>query len=130
MFRLKRLFVGHVFTIIGLVLVLFQVACSADLSRDGRYKATLVRQGGSAHYHVQEIETDRLVLVTRAQYDTPNDAKAGGFSSDSAKFAAAYHYGHDGGYTWIGVWSTQDGEFLYFKVKPGYTTSLFGVFDE
>ena len=32
------------------------------------------------------------------------------FSADSTVFAAAYHYSHDGLYTWIGYWSTSGGE--------------------
>ena len=118
----------------GLLLLLLHASCSSSGgfpdSPDGRYRATLAGNGADAHYEVREIETDRLVLTTRAQFITPNDAKAGGFSSDSRKFAAVYHYGHEGNYTWIGVWSTETGEFLYSRRKSGWTTSLSGVFDE
>ncbi len=99
-------------------------------SPDGRYKAKKVGAGADIHYQVVEIKTGRIVLTTRAEYDTPNDVKAGGFSSDSKKFAAVYHYGHEGGYTWIGVWNTETGEFLYSKRKSGWRRSLRGVFDE
>lgn len=96
------------------------------VSPDGRYRAEKVC---CWHYQVIEISTGRVVLTTHAQY-SGNDVKAGGFSADSKKFAAAYHYGHAGGYTWIGVWSTETGNFLYSKRKSGWTTSLCGVFDE
>jgi hypothetical protein len=117
---------------VGLFLMLLQASCSYVVdfpdSPDGRFSATLVRDGANAHYEVREIETGRLILTTHAQYWTPNDVKAGGFSSDSKKFAAVYHYGHEGEYTWIGVWDTETGEFLYSKKKRGCTTSLAGVF--
>lgn len=82
-------------------------------------------------YLVIDVTTRKPVLGSHGQYDTPNDVKGGGFSSDSTKFAAIYHYGGEyyGGYTWIGVWRTDTGEFLYFRRKPGWTTSLSGVFD-
>jgi hypothetical protein len=82
------------------------------------------------HYQVMDIATGNIVLTTWAQYTSRNNVKAGGFSPDSGKFAAAYHYGHQGSYTWIGVWSTQTGQFLYPVSKPGYTRSFDGVFDK
>ena len=98
------------------------------VSPDGRYRVEKVFNTG-LHYRVIEISTGRVVLTTHAEY-AGNDVKAGGFSADSKKFAAAYHYGHVGGYTWIGVWSTETGNYLYFKTKSGWTTNLCGVFDE
>lgn len=109
-------------------------ACGQDgsfpKSANGRYEARATEAGGDVHYQVIEVKTGRVVLTTHAEYDTPNDVKAGGFSTDSKKFAAAYHYGHEGSYTWIGVWSTETGELLSTKRKGGWTTSLAGVFNE
>jgi hypothetical protein len=80
------------------------------------------------HYQVFEIQNDRLIFTSRAKYETDNDAKACEFSSDSSKFAAAYHYSDNGEYTWIGVWSIT-GEWQYDKQKDGFTTDFSGVFD-
>ncbi len=82
-------------------------------SKDGKYEAKAipsVKDAKDVHYEVREIPSGRLVLRTFAQYPTANDVKGGGFSTDSKKFAAAYHYGHDGGYTWIGIWSVETGK--------------------
>ena len=120
-----------------IILILFSLlllSCSVDgqypNSPDGRYRAqeTDTGTGANVHYQVIEIDTNRVVLTTQAQYTTDNNVKAGGFSSDSKKFAAVYHYGHEGAYTWIGVWSTETGQFLYYKKETGWTTSLAGVF--
>jgi hypothetical protein len=99
-------------------------------SVNGRYRATKVQDGSDAHYQVTETATGRIVLTTTAQYSTANDVKAGGFSADSTMFAAAYHYEHEGRYTWIGVWSTETGEFLYSKKQAKWTTSLGLAFDK
>jgi hypothetical protein len=93
------------------------------------YRAKRVSSDTGVHYQVIEAETGRVTLTTWAQFSTPNDVKAGLFSSDWKTFAAAYHYGHEGGYTWIGVWSTETGGFLYSRRESGWTTSLGGVFD-
>lgn len=117
---------------VGLSLMFLIVACSNaggfPDSPDGRYKAIMLDDGSG--YQVVETKTDSVVLTTTAQYSTYNDVKTGGFSPDSKKFAAVYHYGHEGSYSWIGVWSTETGELLYTKRKSGYTTSLSGVFKE
>jgi|LGVF01.2.fsa_nt_gb hypothetical protein len=99
-------------------------------SPDGRYEAVKVGAGADIHYQVKEIETDRIVLTTHAEYTTPNDVKSGTFSRDSRKFAAAYHYGHAGGYTWIGIWDIETGSLLRTERRPGWTTDIYSVFDE
>ena len=66
----------------------------------------------------------------RAQYKTPNDVKAGTFSANSKEFAAAYHYGHDGGYTWIGIWSVENGEMIREERRPGWTTDICSVLEK
>jgi hypothetical protein len=103
--------------------------CLGTASPDGKFCANKSGAGNNIHYEVRETETDKVVFTTYAQYETPNDVKTRQFSSDSKKFAAAYHYSHDGSYTWIGVWSTETGEFLYSKSMEGFTTNLGGVFD-
>jgi hypothetical protein len=102
-------------------------------SPDGRYRAEPVHNGPDLQYRLIEIKTNKEVLKkTRAEFPTDNDAKHAAFSSDSTKFAAVFHYNHPprGRYTWIGVWSTSDGRFLYDRYKSGFTTSLAGVFDD
>jgi hypothetical protein len=97
-------------------------------SSDGLYGVRSVSVSG-VHYQVFEISNDRLILTTNAKYETPNDVKAGGFSADNRRFAAVYHYGDQGDYTWIGVWSVETGQLLYTVEKAGWTTDLSGVFD-
>lgn len=92
------------------------------------YRAGRVYSDTGIHCQVIEIATNRVVLTTWAEYTTYNDVKACGFSSDWKKFAAAYHYGHEGNYTWIGVWSTETGAFLYSKREPGWIYSVVGAF--
>ena len=86
----------------------------------------------SDHVRVTENLTGRS-FTTHAQYSSPNDVKDWGFSEDNTRFAAAYHYGHDGGYTWRGVWSTANdytfGYFLYSDIVWGEWTGIQGVFD-
>lgn len=99
----------------SLLIAYSPIACAQALrSPDGKYEAKPVPSGKDAkdvHYEIRDVATGRLVLRTYAQYPTANDVKAGGFSLDSKRFAAAYHYGHDGNYTWIGVWSVETGKF-------------------
>ncbi len=98
-------------------------------SPNGKYEAIRFGSGRDIHYKVMEIKTGDEVLVTNAQYDTPNDVKAASFSPDSKKFAAAYHYSHKGRYTWIGIWDMKTG-MLRQKEKPGWTTDICSVFKE
>jgi hypothetical protein len=92
------------------------------------YRAGRAYNDTGTHCQVIEIATNRVVLTTWAQYTTYNTVKACGFSSDWKKFAAAYHYGHEGNYTWIGVWSTETGGFLYSKRESGWIYSVAGAF--
>lgn len=110
---------------IGLGCALAVWAQDALRSPDGKYEAVPV---GSRHYQVQELETKRVVCTTSAQYPTPNDVKAGMFSPDAKEFAAAYHYGHKGSYTWIGVWSLANGQRVRAEEKQGWTTDLSSIF--
>jgi len=61
-------------------------------SPNSRYAAAVVGDGSSLHYRIYDFETGRSILETHAEYPTPNDVKAGGFSPDGSQFAAAYHY--------------------------------------
>lgn len=90
-----------------------------------------IKTGGQKdiHYLVIDITTGKS-FKTHAEYPTDNDVKAAGFSSDSTKFAAAYHYRSGLSYTWIGVWETKTEKFLWFVKKNGWTTDLSGVFDK
>jgi hypothetical protein len=94
------------------------------------YTVAIVRTDTGIHCQVKETKTGRVVLTTWAQYLTFNDVKDCRFSSDWRKFAAAYHYGHAGNYTWIGVWSTETGKFLHSKTEPGWIGIPAGVFDQ
>lgn len=98
-------------------------------SLDGRYEAILTGSGSHQHYKVIETKTGKQVMLTHSQYPkTPNDVKAAVFSPDSKQIAAAYHYGHKGGYTWIGIWDINSGMLLDSKELPGYTTDVSSVF--
>lgn len=117
--------------IFGLAIAMF-LGCAIALgaasdgrrSPDGKYAATLTRSDSGTHFQVKEVKGGRVVLTTRAQYPSPNDVKAGKFSADSTKFAAAYHYGHEGQYTWIGVWNLKDGEFIRSAREEGWTSQI------
>ncbi len=83
------------------------------------------------HYQVINTQTNQIILTSHAQYSSPNDAKAKSFSSDFTKFTVAYHYGHAGAYTWIGVWSTETGDLLNAVQESGYIRSIPpGVFNQ
>ncbi|MCI0556982.1 MAG: hypothetical protein MN733_00685 [Nitrososphaera sp.] len=97
-------------------------------SPDGRYEARKVGSGKDAHYQIREVETKRLVLTTHAEFTTPNNVKAASFSPDSKMFAAAYHYGHTGGYTWIGIWDLGSGSLLRAETPSGWITDISSVF--
>jgi len=99
-------------------------------SPDGRYEAVKVGTGADIHYQLKEIDTDRIVLTTHAQYNKPNEVKAGTFSQDSKKFAAAYHYGNIEGYawTWIGIWDIETGSLLRTEPLAGWATNIDLIF--
>lgn len=122
---------GAVPVLVAIVLVwAVSVGAQADALRspDGKYEAVPVGSGKDRHYQVQDMETKRVVFTTSAQYPTPNDVKAGMFSPDAKEFAAAYHYGHEGSYTWIGVWSLANGQRVRTERKQGWTRDLASVF--
>ena len=97
-------------------------------SPNGQYRAMKVGEGKSIHYQIEEVKTNRVLLVTQSQYGNSNDVKAGVFSPDSREFAAAYHYGHDGKYTWIGIWNIQTGQLLRVEKQKGYSRNISWVF--
>lgn len=100
-------------------------------SPDGKYQGVLASLGSSGkHYQIKEVGTGRIVMTTNAQYETENDVKAGLFYSDSRKIAAAYHYSHEGQYTWVGIWDIETGNQIDTKRKTGWTTDLYWVFNE
>jgi hypothetical protein len=49
-------------------------------------------------------------------------------SPDSKKIAAAYHYSHEGQYTWVGIWDIESGNLIDTKRRSGWTTDIFWVF--
>ena len=97
-------------------------------SPNGQYRVTPVGDDKNLQYQIKEVKTGRILLTTQAQYNTPNDVKVGAFSSDSQEFAAAYHYGHDRGYTWIGIWDIQTGNFLREERQNGWSKNISWVF--
>lgn len=122
--------------LIGMFLIIFLGACQfAPKSPDGRYQAekwTRVEMYIKIHYPpteetdcvVREIKTQRIVVITEAKYETPNNIKVCAFSDDSKKFAAWYDYGDKNDkksqYNWAGVWSLETGELLYTKEEKGW----------
>lgn len=104
--------------------LLISAACgqSASLrSPDERYEATLV---GDLHYRVKDVQSGKVLLTTHAQYPTANDVKTGAFSADSKRFCATYHYGHRGGYSWIGSWEIETGKRVGDEEKSGWTRTI------
>ncbi len=99
-------------------------------SPDGEYRAVRISSDSAAHYEV--VGTGGTVMTTHAQYpETPNDVKAGLFSPDSTRIAAAYHYGHEkGNYTWVGIWDIETGNLVDTKRRPGWTTDIYWVFKD
>ncbi len=112
------------------------IACAAQLdslrSSDGKYVAEKTRGESGIHFRIKEVKGSRVVLTTHAQFPSPNDVKVGRFSPDSPTlFAAAYHYGHEGKYTWIGVWNLKDGDLVWaVEVKEWVSRIPNSVFDE
>lgn len=126
-----RSLMGQRLGLVGLCLLVTCVvfAQSGGLrSPDGKYQAMQVGAGSDQHYQIKEVGTERVVLTTQAQYRTPNDVKAGLFSADGKEFAAAYHYGHEGSYTWIGIWSLETGQLVRTERKSGWTRDVASVF--
>lgn len=89
-------------------------------SPDRRYGAAIVRTATGTHYQVDDLTNGTAVLTTRAQHTTFNDIKSSGFC-DASRFAAVYHYGHAGNYSWIGVFSLQSGQLVTSKTISGFT---------
>ena len=100
-------------------------------SPDGKYGATRIRHQGGFHFQVGEVESGRVVFTTHGQYSTPNNVKTGRFSPDSTNFAAAYHYGHAGNYTWVGIWSLKTERRIRSKRLSGWSPTIpTSVFEE
>ena len=134
--RIKRAFA---FFFALTILLLVSIACGGSIippspatSPDGRFEARLTQTSNNTNsaYEVIEISTGKLILSTFPKYSSLNDVKAAKFSDDSKEFAVAYHYNDGSPYTWVGVWSTETGKFLYEKRIEGFTKNLNGVFDE
>ena len=99
-------------------------------SPDRKYEATRVGSDRELRYVVRDVSANRTVVRTFAEFPTPNDVKAGLFSPDSKEFAAAYHYSHDGNYTWVGIWDLETGK-LSRKVRlEGWIRDLSPVFKQ
>ncbi|MGB3512778.1 MAG: hypothetical protein WBA93_26895 [Microcoleaceae cyanobacterium] len=118
-FLLSIIFVFH-------ALPSFSRPPSSIVSPNGKYEATLIQIGSKGlHYQIKNRDTGRVIFSTREQRGrTQNDVKAGRFSSDSTQFGAAYHYGHKGRYTWIGVWSVTNGVRRKGKEISGFVRDI------
>ena len=119
------------FKVLLLVLVIVVVASILSngwliFSPDFYYVAVKYGQMPGVHYLVVDLQESKTLFITSAEYDTPNDVKAGSFSPDSAKFAAVYHY--SGPRTWIGVWDIKTGKLYTTRTRNHWTTSFSGVF--
>ena len=93
-------------------------------SPDGKYRAVLTSTDTGTHYRAEEIESGKAILTSAAQYSTPNTVKCCRFSDDSTMFAAGYHYGHAGNYTYVGVWSIPEGKFVRSVRLEGWETAI------
>lgn len=107
---------------------LLSLARPQDLivSPNGRYKAELISiPPKGLHYQIIDTNTNRISFATREERGrTQNDVKAGRFSRDSTQFAAAYHYGHKGKYTWIGNWIVETGVLRNSQKLPGFVRNI------
>lgn len=133
--------VGIFFCFIGLGIYIFPMMLSSGIVKpkpqepswprtpNGKYEAVQVQKNGT-HYQVKEVGTGKLGLITSGQFVTANDVKAGLFSPDSKKIAAAYHYGHEGNYTWVGIWDIETHNLVGTKRISGWTTDIYSVFRE
>jgi hypothetical protein len=101
-------------------------------SSDGKYEAVKVSTTKGWQYQVTEVMTKKEILITQGHYDTPNDVKAGLFSPDSKRIAAAYHYkangSHNRDYTWVGIWNIETGDRVDVQTIDGLTTNIYWVF--
>jgi hypothetical protein len=114
-------------TIIVFIFILFTYSCSAQADKcNGKYRVEQVqgKDYNDLHFQIIEISTGRPLFTTNAQYPTSNDVKAYVFSPDCKKFAAAYHYGNKGDYTWIGIWDIETGRFINALEKSGHLHNL------
>ncbi len=127
----RTLYIMMNFVVLLIVAVPTFAQAGSLRSSNGKYEATLkVRTHDDVHYQVKERSTGRKILTTRPQYrGTPNDVKAGMFSPDSQFFAAAYHYSHDGDYTWIGIWNVRTRSLIKSKKRSGWTKDISWVFE-
>lgn len=102
-------------------------------SPNGQYNASAAPYTGqptNVHYRIASSDgSNRVYFDTHAQYKTPNDVKAGIFSPDSRLFAAAYHYGHQGNYTWIGIWDVHSGSLVRSETRQGWVRDISRVFN-
>ncbi len=97
-----------------------EVSATILRSPNGELQAKKVQIGKVSHYHVANVASGKFLFSTTAQFTTPNDVKAGIFSHDSQQFAAAYHYEHDGKYTWVGIWNVNSGQRIKGWVTRGW----------
>ncbi|GEM_PF-4671583 len=96
------------------------------VSPNGRYEAELISiPPKGLHYQIRDTNTNRILFTTREERGTrENDVKAGRFSQDSTQFAAAYHYGHKGKYTWIGDWIVETGVLYKSQKLQGFVRNI------
>jgi len=124
----KSTVIANVLVLLATLLSTFFVHAYSLGSPNGKYSANVVGSGNDMHFAIRERATGRLIFRTQAQYDTPNDVKAGAFSADSQYFAAAYHYGHKGDYTWVGVWQLSSGRLVHSETASGFLRDVSWVF--
>ncbi len=124
----------HLMAFFGVIVLPAALDCSAGgtfpSSSDGQYEAVEISDEKGLHYQIKEVKSGQTLFVTRAAYETPNDVKAGIFSPDNKRFGAAYHYGHEGPTTWVGIWEVPSGKWIEEKEKSGYLTDLTWVFPD
>ena len=108
-------------TVLFGISIVFPIIANANLnfplSPDGEFEAELIGSGTDLHYQIKEVTSGKIRFTTRAEFETPNDVKAGMFYDDSTHFVAVYHYGHNGGYSWIGTWDLSRGVLVRSEKK-------------
>jgi len=132
---LNTFYSASLYFILNVSIILSIISCERFSSNfpnspNKKYEAVYISTETGKHYKVIDSISKQVYFITYAEFSTSNDAKAGYFSDDSTQFATAYHYGHKGNYTWIGIWDIKTGKFLRYTKTNGWTRNISWVFDK
>lgn len=98
------------------------------ISPNGKFRAEPIGNFPQIDYQVIDISTGEVLFRTESLENGVNDIKFGCFSSDSKKFAAVYFYGHEGTFSWAGIWDLKTGEKIQERRAKGYKWDTSWIF--